>query len=567
VLDAARPHPFAASGTQLAGGLALVEPEPGVLVAFNAAPDTVAPDQQGPYGPYAQALAEMMREGGVPLAEVFERVRLRVNELTHGAEVPWHASKVQEPYLFFERGPDAPPPPVSFEEKTAFRVRPIRDLDAQDAYLAALERDTLEGYIDFLDVYPDDPMAGRVRAIIAARREAITWRRTRAIDTPEAYWSYLRRYPRGRHAWEARRRLAFLSAVLEPPPSFRIIDYEVPPPPPEEFIYVERRVLIFDDPVFAFAPPPPPPLIFLVPRPPEFVVLLAPPPPPVAIFVLPIPIYRPVPIWVRPPVYVAPPPPNNVIFNNIHNTVVINNTTNVVTITNRSGQTTTVSPPPSTPAAPGSPHPASAAIGPALPPSVAQKAGQTPPEPQPGVPGQTQTPQPGHAQPTQPLPGIKGIPLPIVPPLGPAQPGQTTTKPPGAAPTGQPLVKGQAPPIGKSAPPSRTPLPGQPLRQQQGQPPIKGQLPAPGKGGPLPAAPSQPTTKQPGQSQQQGQGQPPLKAQSAPTRPSPSTAVEQQRPKQIELQRQQQKQQRQRQIEQQRQQQIQQQRQQPQPQP
>jgi uncharacterized caspase-like protein len=321
VLDAARPYPFASSGTQLAGGLALVEPEPGMLVAFNAAPDTVAPDGQGPYGPYAQALAEMMREGGVPIAEVFERVRLRVNEITRGAQVPWHASRVQQPYVFFESTSDAPPPSVSFEQKLAFRARPIRDLGAEEAYLAALERDTLEGYLDFLAVYPDDPMARRVRAIVAARREAITWHRARLIDTPEAYWSYLRRYPRGRHAYEARRRLAFLAAVLEPPPSFTVIDYEVPPPPPEEFIYVERRVLIFDDPVFAFAPPPPPTLIFLAPPRPEFVVLLAPPPPPIGIFVLPIPIYRPVPIWVRSPSYVAPPPANNVIFNNIHNTL------------------------------------------------------------------------------------------------------------------------------------------------------------------------------------------------------------------------------------------------------
>src|SRR6266478_4210360 len=46
VLDAARANPFAKSGPPLAGGLALVEPEPGVLIAFNAAPGTVAPEGQ-----------------------------------------------------------------------------------------------------------------------------------------------------------------------------------------------------------------------------------------------------------------------------------------------------------------------------------------------------------------------------------------------------------------------------------------------------------------------------------------------------------------------------------------
>ena len=226
VLDAARANPFARSGAPLAGGLALIEPEPGVMLAFNSAPGTVAPEGQGPYGPYAQALAEMIREGGLPLTDVFERTRLRVNDMTKGAEVPWHATKIPASLVFFERAADAPPPAISTEQTAAIRARPIRDLDAQEAYIVALERDTLEGYSDFLAVYPNDPMARRVRAIIAARREAITWRRTRVVDTPPAYWSYLRRYPDGPHAGDARRRLAFLAAAFEPPPSFAVMAYD-----------------------------------------------------------------------------------------------------------------------------------------------------------------------------------------------------------------------------------------------------------------------------------------------------------------------------------------------------
>ena len=42
----------------------------------------------------------------------------------------------------------------------------------------------LPGYEDFLAAYPGDPLARRVRAIVAARREAITWRRTYRADTP-----------------------------------------------------------------------------------------------------------------------------------------------------------------------------------------------------------------------------------------------------------------------------------------------------------------------------------------------------------------------------------------------
>src|SRR6516164_1387715 len=176
VLDLARANPFARSGNPLTGGLALVEAEPGTLIAFNAAPGTIAPDEAGPYSAYAQALAEISREGGLPIDNVFARVRLRVNQITNGGQVPWHASKLQAPIYLFERAPDAPPPLVTAEQIASIRQRPIREFDAREAYLAALDRDTLEGYEDFVAAYPRDPMARRARVIIAARREAIIWR-------------------------------------------------------------------------------------------------------------------------------------------------------------------------------------------------------------------------------------------------------------------------------------------------------------------------------------------------------------------------------------------------------
>src|SRR3977135_2930052 len=191
ILDAARANAFAKSGPPLAGGLALVEPEPGTLIAFNAAPGTVAQNEAGPYSAYAQALAEMMREGGVPVTDLFNRVRLRVNEITKGAQVPWNASKLQAPFYFFDRAPDAPPPQVSAEQTSSMRSKPIRDFDAREAYLAALDRDNLQDYENFLVAYPNDPMARRVRAIVAARGQAADWRRSRDAEQPPAYWSYL----------------------------------------------------------------------------------------------------------------------------------------------------------------------------------------------------------------------------------------------------------------------------------------------------------------------------------------------------------------------------------------
>ena len=154
VLDAARQQPFV--NGQIASGLALVEADPHMLIAFNAAPGTVAPAEQGPYGVYAQSLAEMIRTGGLPLPEVFNRVRLRVNEASKGAQVPWDSQKVDAAFTFFERAPDAPAA-ASPDQVAAIRSKPIRDLGVQDAYAAVLERDTLPAYEDFLAAYPDDP--------------------------------------------------------------------------------------------------------------------------------------------------------------------------------------------------------------------------------------------------------------------------------------------------------------------------------------------------------------------------------------------------------------------------
>ena len=277
----------------------------------------------------------------------------------------------------------------------------------------------------------------------------ITWLRSYRADTPQAYWSYLRRYPRGTHAGDARRRLVILTAPLEPPPTFAVIDYDVPPPPPDEIVYVDRPVLMFGDPEFDFVPPPPPPVFFLRPPPPDFIVLVA-PPPPIGLFILPQPFFVPIPVYVRAPVYVVPPP-NNIIFANIHNTTVINN------VINR--------PPLPGPVAPGAANvqpntkagavpPVSPTAGPALPPAVAQRAsliqqGRLPvppsasinPTAKPGTPDRTVwskelhqlSPLPANVSPNAlpqsqampkanalPIPGAKGAPPVLPSATGPA---------------------------------------------------------------------------------------------------------------------------------------------------
>jgi len=157
------------------------------LIAFNAAPGTVAQNEAGPYSSYAQALAEMMREGGLPVTDcstgfVFASMTQPRVRRCRGTHRSWKR------HFIFLSG-------RRMRRRRKFRPNRLHRSDRSPsviltrgiAYLAALDRDNLQDYENFLRAYPNDPMARRVRAIVAARREAITWRRSRSVDTPPAY--------------------------------------------------------------------------------------------------------------------------------------------------------------------------------------------------------------------------------------------------------------------------------------------------------------------------------------------------------------------------------------------
>ena len=176
--------------------------------------------------------------------------------------VPWSVSKIVEPYSIFERAPDAPPPAALVAD---IATRPLNGFKVDEAYSVAMQRDTLEAYQEYLADFPDSAQARRVRAILAARREAIFWRRSVNENSPRAYWTYLRVYPKGPHVGDARRRLTMLAAQFAPPADFAPEDYaDAPPPPPDELVYARGSVFVFDDP--DYGPPPPRPPRYFVPE-------------------------------------------------------------------------------------------------------------------------------------------------------------------------------------------------------------------------------------------------------------------------------------------------------------
>lgn len=273
MVDTAYTHPYGQLVAEGARGLAITDPMPGLAISYNQSPGLSAPMPQSNYGAYAMALAEALREPGLNVNAMFERVRLRVHDLSAGLQTPWDSVSVPADVVLNAPAAGSPLITSAIPEPE----KPLAQVSVEDAYARALAQDSIRGYQDFLKAFPQAPQAKRVRALLAARREALFWQQTRRADNDRAYWTYLKRYPKGAHAADAENRLTRLSAPIMPPPSFDEMVYaDVPPPPPEELTVYDEVVV--DDGWHALPPPVAYPAY--VPPPPVAIVDLEPPPPP-----------------------------------------------------------------------------------------------------------------------------------------------------------------------------------------------------------------------------------------------------------------------------------------------
>jgi hypothetical protein len=241
VLDAARDGGFAnGDSSPIAPGLALVGVPPGFLLAYPAAPgaDICACAEDQPNSPYASSLATLLRQPGLEIGQIFDGVRLQINQASGGAQLPWMVSALGVEVRFFQATaqapktflpalglPDLPVPPL---EPVRWTMERYRTLSADEAYRIAIERDSLETYQWFVEAFPTYPLAGQIWQIINWRRESILWHRVLVMGTVDAYWNYLAAYPDGRFARSARYWLELRHAPLVPA-GYTPVVLELPP--------------------------------------------------------------------------------------------------------------------------------------------------------------------------------------------------------------------------------------------------------------------------------------------------------------------------------------------------
>ncbi len=102
VLDACRNNPFARSSRSGTMGLAHMDAPRGTLIAYATGPGRVAVDGETANSPYTLALAQEMREPGIPVEKVFRRVRNTVMEVTRDQQVPWESSSLTGGDFYFK---------------------------------------------------------------------------------------------------------------------------------------------------------------------------------------------------------------------------------------------------------------------------------------------------------------------------------------------------------------------------------------------------------------------------------------------------------------------------------
>lgn len=226
ILDACRNNPLetsrsagAAANDGATRGLARATGPLGTFIAFATAPGKVATDGAKGNSPFTKALADLIAAPGLPIEQVFKRVRERVVEETGGEQVPWDNSSLTKDFFFTEALPETP----------KFSAEATQDAEA---WQTASDEDNAAGYKSYLSTFPQGLFADiaqmRVETLeeaskpkqeqqevaalpvnrsINAADDLLTWNGIQANGTAEQYRAYLEKFPEGVFAKLARLRL------------------------------------------------------------------------------------------------------------------------------------------------------------------------------------------------------------------------------------------------------------------------------------------------------------------------------------------------------------------------
>ncbi len=192
VLDACRNNPFPAIN-DAGRGLAIVDAPNGSILGYSTSPGAEALDGRGEHSPYAQAFLDLARQPNLPIEQLFKRIRLQVNQTTDGRQTPWESSSLTGEFTFFGDTLVAAARPA----ENAPVIQMAADLPSRSvrqAYDYVLSENRPQYYREFIAMYPRDPLADRIRALLAGLVQAAAWHEAVLANSPAAYRSFRESY-------------------------------------------------------------------------------------------------------------------------------------------------------------------------------------------------------------------------------------------------------------------------------------------------------------------------------------------------------------------------------------
>ncbi len=233
IIDACRDNPFPKTdGTRSLGttrGLGQISPPRGTFVIYAAAAgekalDSLGPHDTNPNGVFTRMLLSKLDQEGLELRTLVRQLRNEVREaaLTSSghSQMPSYYDGMLGDFYFRPKGAEAPSAQTLCE----------REVDPQASRETIATADLDKAILDCtkaIEVLPND---GRLRVLLLAAQEQLSYRRAINSDDRGLNESYLVVFPNGRFADDVRRHLASIAA---PAPSGPAPAPTPTPKPPE----------------------------------------------------------------------------------------------------------------------------------------------------------------------------------------------------------------------------------------------------------------------------------------------------------------------------------------------
>ncbi len=240
ILDACRNNPFARSFRSAQQGLAQMDAPVGTMVAFATAPGSVASDGTSKNGLYTEHLVREMGEPAAKIEDVFKRVRVAVRRDSQNRQTPWEATSLEGDFYFKPAAPPAPPAPPPRVEQATPAAPPATPAGVPTNAAELSVWDTIKDTSDpaelraYLRRYPHGQFAAEAKQRLAP---LALWDTVKDARDPAELQAYLRRYPTGQFAAEAKQRLAALAKLASATPAAP----SVPPSPPAAVAAVQVK--------------------------------------------------------------------------------------------------------------------------------------------------------------------------------------------------------------------------------------------------------------------------------------------------------------------------------------